>query len=68
MSDDLKNRSGEVTSDDPLVAFLYVLMRDHIPVGIAERLVEMHSYEDTTSFTNGWLANYAKDLAARLKK
>lgn len=65
---DLKERSGEVTSDDPLVAFLYVLMRDYLPVGIAERLVEMHSYEETTSFTNGYLANYAKDLATRLRK
>jgi len=65
---DLTERSGEVTSDDPLVSFLYVLMRDYLPVGIAERLVEMHSYEETTSFTNGYLANYAKDLATRLKK
>ena len=65
---DLKCRSGDVTSDDPLVSFLYVLMRDYLPVGIAERLVEMHSYEETTSFTNGYLANYAKDLATRLKK
>ena len=64
----LQERSGEVTSDDPLVSFLYLLMRDYLPVGIAERLVEMHSYEETTSFTNGYLANYAKDLATRLKK
>ena len=64
----LQERSGEVTSDDPLVSFLYVLMRDYLPVGIAERLVEMHSYEETTSFTNGYLADYAKDLATRLKK
>lgn len=64
----LQERSGEVTSDDPLVSFLYLLMRDYLPVGIAERLVEMHSYEETTSFTNGYLADYAKDLATRLKK
>jgi len=58
-------RSGKVTSDDPLVGFLYLLMRDEVPVGTVARCAR----ELTTpmTFTNGWLAEYAKDIAGRLR-
>lgn len=63
----LRERSGDVRSDDPLVSFLYQLMRDHLAVGVVEGL--MGEVEKQPSiFTNGWLANYAKDLAERLRK
>lgn len=65
---DLRTRSGEVTSEDPLVTFLYILMRDHLPAGVVEEIVERHTYHEDMKYTNGWLAEYAKDLAARLKK
>lgn len=36
----LKERSGNVTSQDPLVSLLYSLMRDYCPPGVIENLVK----------------------------
>ena len=55
-----------VTDDRPLVSFLYELMRDHVTPGVVERLVK-ESPAGETKFTNGHLANYAKELADRLE-
>lgn len=65
-NDRLRAESGQIQSDDPLVSFLYELMRDHVVPGEVERLVQSSPKTDTV-FTNGWLALYAKDLAARLR-
>jgi len=66
---DLRARSGSVRSSDPLVSFLYTLMRDHMTPGEVEAILQ----EDVekcagkeVEYSNGWLANYAKDLAKRL--
>lgn len=59
--------SGEVTDERRLVSFLYVLLRDDLPSGRVEELVDrVCSSPGETLFTNGWLATYAKDIAARL--
>lgn len=63
---DLRNRSGSVTSNDPLVSFLYELLRDHLPAGTVEALVR-NSHSDNWTYTNGYLANYAIDIAKRLR-
>jgi hypothetical protein len=62
----LRERSGTVQINSRLVSFLYELMRDHLPVGIVEELVQASKEPDVT-YTNGWLAKYAQDLANRLK-
>jgi len=62
---ELRDRSGEVCIDSKLVSFLYDLMRDHLPPGVVETLVQNASNPDVT-YTNGWLASYAEDLAKRL--
>lgn len=66
---DMRARSGNVDSTDPLVSFLYILMRDHLPIADVESIMINHvEYGmSDTQFTNGWLANYCKDIAARLK-
>lgn len=65
----LRERTGRVTSSDPLVSFLYLLMRDRMTVGDVEQLVlEISADTPPAVFTNGHLARYAKDLAARLRK
>jgi hypothetical protein len=63
-NDALHKRSGEVMDDDPLVRFLYLLMRDHLPTGVVEGIVQ--SDDKVIHFTNGFLARYAQDMAARL--
>lgn len=62
----MRKRSGEETSSDPLVTFIYVLMRDHVTPGVVEETMLHHAAQESL-FTNGWLARYAKDVAARLR-
>ena len=61
---ELRKRSGTEESDDGVVCLLYLLMRDHLPVGVVETLVRACSSE--SAFTNGYLERYAKDLRARI--
>lgn len=63
----LRNRSGSVQIDSKLVSFLYELMRDHLPPGKVEEIVRASEGESNVVYTNGWLAQYAQDLANRLK-
>lgn len=64
----MRAASGGVVSSDPLVAFLYTLMRDHLPVGGVEVLIRDASDKEVeTTYTNGWLARIAEDQAARLR-
>lgn len=67
----LRERSGNMTDTEALVDFLYTLMRDHLPTGVVERLVqdatiEKRARKSGALYTNGWLALYAQDLAERL--
>lgn len=62
----LYHRSGEEVSANPLVGFLYELMRDHVPPGVVERIV-LNSPTRRIKFSNGYLALYAKDVAYRLQ-
>lgn len=67
-NDALRERSGAVDDQDALVGFLYVLMRDHLTPGDVEELVRRNStLRPSIQFTNGWLAQYAQDLATRLR-
>lgn len=63
----LREASGSVDLDSKFVSFLYSLMRDHLPCGAVEQLVNDSLYEHGTAYTNGFLAQYAQHLAERLK-
>lgn len=62
--------SGAVTSDDPLVVFLYDLMKLHLPAGTVAQLVRdaTESRKGTAEFTNGFLARYSEFLASELRR
>ena len=55
-------------TQDNLVAFLYLLMRDHVVPAKIEKLVMNFSDKDTWVLSNGYLAEYAEDIVARLTK
>lgn len=58
------------TTGDPLIAFLYELMRDHVPPGVVEKVVrnsELPSEDDTYVLSNVHLARYAEEIAIRLR-
>lgn len=64
----MRKASGSVESDDPLVSFLYLLARDGLPVGQIETLIDQTQPPGVKHiFTNGWLATWAMDAAARLR-
>ena len=64
----LRQRSGAVDTDSDLVAFFYELMRDHLPPGTVEEIARNCNGFDEGNWqlTNGWLAEYAKDVVKRL--
>jgi len=58
------------TSSDWLTGFIYTLMRDVVPPGEMERIILDMEKEDRsgdTIFTNGYVANYAHELAERIR-
>ena len=55
-------------TDDPLVSFLYELMRDHVTPGKVEKVMSQTVPFKETRLTNGYLASYAMDVAKRLRK
>jgi len=64
----MRGRSGQVDSNKPLVGFLYILMRDYVPCGVVEEIMKGQKIDSRKcQYTNGWLAQYAKDLAKRLR-
>lgn len=57
--------------DAKLVAFLFVLARDHLPIGAIEAVMENHIGKIVANgnqplFADGNMANWAIDLAKRL--
>lgn len=53
---------------DPVAAFLYLLMRDHLPIGtVTKMMIEVERPREALVFTNGPLAVLARDLAGRLR-
>jgi len=67
-TEELRKITGDVTYSDPLTSFLYQLMRDELPSGTVEKMVNDVASEAGKDiiFTNGWLAQYANNLAERI--
>jgi hypothetical protein len=65
----LRARSGSINSSDPLVSFLYTLLRDHVAAGVVEGIMQGHVEveEKDAEFCNGFIASYAQELANRLR-
>jgi len=54
--------------DNKLVTFLYLLMRDELHCGAVERIVQEieNTGKDYFVLSNGYLADYAYEIAERL--
>jgi hypothetical protein len=69
-NDRLRTRSGKVRSSDPLVSVLYTLVRDHIQPGTLEKVIQeeetIRETHHTMQYSNGYLARYCEDVAARI--
>lgn len=64
----LKEVSGNVVLSDSLATFLYLLMRDHLPAGKVELLIQaVIEGAEKITFHNGYLAQYASNLADELR-
>lgn len=65
----IAERSGQKSSTDPLVTFVYLLLRDHLTAGDMEELLKaLPESQVLAKFSNGWLASYAEDVVARLRQ
>jgi hypothetical protein len=56
---------------DPLQAFLYILMRDHLPTGVVRQIMKEHMFPldgQETVCTNRHLANMAAEYAADIRR
>ncbi|MHC4711974.1 MAG: hypothetical protein ACYTAN_01710 [Planctomycetota bacterium] len=64
----MRKRTGSVSDTRPLVAFLYLILRDVLPAGRVESMLEQLADPGVTErvFTNGHLARLAQDIADRL--
>lgn len=60
--------SGRVSGHEPIIAFIYTLLRDHLTPGTIEdiMLTQVPVAGVKTTYSNGWLAHYAADVARRL--
>ena len=68
----MREASGKVCypASDWLTSLLYEVMRDACPPGELERVVrhiEAEPSDGENVYTNGWLAEYAHNLAERLR-
>ena len=54
--------------NNKLVTFFYLLMRDELPCGVIERIVQEieNTGKDYFVLSNGYLADYAYEIAERL--
>ena len=65
-NEELRERSGNINCTSSLVGFIYTLLRDHLPAADVEKLVRDSIIESNCNYSNGYLANYAVDIAERL--
>lgn len=63
----MRNTSGNVSTDDLLVQFLYLLARSEVPTGVIDQIIDYQLKGGTADLTNGWLGEWAKDAAERLR-
>lgn len=65
---EMHRRSGAIHEVDPMIALFYDLLRDHVAPGVLEDLVRdaCKSAASTKVYSNGWLAEHAKDIVNRL--
>ena len=68
----MREASGNVNYRNHLITFIYILGRDHLSLGQIEEIMIQNNLNDSIypeiEFTNGWLADWAEDVAKRLYK
>jgi len=65
--DEMFQRSGEVESTDPLLAFIYVMIRNGAGPGVIFDALD-NMTDETMRYTNGWIAEYAKYVTEKMRK
>ena len=68
-NDELVKLSGSVVTHDPLVTFLYMLMRDYVKPGDIQTILfnDIIDQPKEMELSNGWIGKYAKYVASKLK-
>jgi hypothetical protein len=59
--------NSSFTTNDPLVSFLYELIRDYVCIGDIEKVVQNSTSNFPHRLTNKHLGEYCQELVERLK-
>ena len=51
-----------------LVAFVYLLLRNEVPAGIMEKIVQDSTKCSSNTLSNGYIGDYAEEIVNRLMK
>lgn len=62
----LRTDTGALKSTDPLVAFIYHLLRDELASGVVEGLAMKAVKNADALYSNGFLLQYSENIARRL--
>lgn len=67
---DVQEASGGAVDSRPSVHFFYLLLRDHVPSGVLQEVLEKVQVTPTrvVKFKNGWIAREAQYLADTLHR
>lgn len=72
---ELRVQSGTEKTSSNFIMFLYHLLRDHLPAGKVEYMIDAQVFNDGTDdvrqetlLTNGFIARYAKNIVMRLSE
>ena len=67
-NDEYRRHTGSVSCDDRVTALLYILMRDHLPTGVIQTIIDgCLKNPGVCEFTDGHLARSAQLMADRLR-
>jgi len=66
---ELREKSGNVSTTDPLSVFLYLLAKDYLTINQLETLLVQvqETMPGTVVFNNGWLGNYVVEIKNKIE-
>ncbi len=59
-------KSEMISKNERLIDFLYILVRDHLPIGTVEGIMWDQVDDEKSSYCNSYLEEYVRELEFRL--
>lgn len=67
---ELQDKSGKVSTSDPLTVFIYLLLKDYMTTGEVEAVLEqmIGLFPGYVKCNNGWMGLYAKNVKDKIEE